>query len=157
MQLPPSFWRIKQQEDFPETSHFLCRFSLIFTLVPNPAQLKCSPSPKQGLWALAGDFSPLPFLLWAGQTQLPQPLPVHTATEMVRGWHGAPSASSSLSVGQVANFTWQPLILCSKAYSWFQNWHSDLGEAKTHHFYTIAPVARTGYLKNTYILLWAPT
>jgi len=48
VQLPSCFWRIKQQKTSPETSQFLCRFSLIFTSFPNLTQLKSGPSPK---WA----------------------------------------------------------------------------------------------------------
>lgn len=44
VELPPSSQRINQHEDFPETSHFLCRFSLIFTSVPNPTQLSLTPA-----------------------------------------------------------------------------------------------------------------
>lgn len=47
VQLPTCFWRIKQQTTSPETSHFLCRFSLIFTSFPNLPQLKSGPSPQQ--------------------------------------------------------------------------------------------------------------
>lgn len=44
VELPPSSQRINQHEDFPETSHFLCRFSIIFTSVPNPTQLSLTPA-----------------------------------------------------------------------------------------------------------------
>lgn len=47
VQLPLCFCRIKQQKTSPETFHFLCRFSPIFTLFPNLPQLKSGPSPKQ--------------------------------------------------------------------------------------------------------------
>lgn len=47
VQLLLCFWKIKQQKTSPETSHFLYRFSLIFTSFPNLPQLKPSPSLKQ--------------------------------------------------------------------------------------------------------------
>lgn len=47
VQSPLCFQRIKQQKTSLETSHFLYRFSLIFTSFPNLWQLKSSSTPKQ--------------------------------------------------------------------------------------------------------------
>lgn len=46
VELSPSFQRINQQEDFPETSHFLCRLSFIFTSVANSTQVSLTPATK---------------------------------------------------------------------------------------------------------------
>lgn len=50
---------------------------------------------------------------------------------------------------QLTSFKWRSLNLCSKAYSWFHNWHADLWEGKSCHFY-MWPVIQIRYLQNIY-------